>query len=57
MDFPTIVFLLMDGVTMGAVYVLLAVALVMVFNVTRIIYVPQGEFVSYTAASSCRTRR
>jgi len=48
-DFQIFAFLLQDGITMGAVYVLLAVALVMVFNVTRIIYVPQGEFVSYTA--------
>lgn len=49
MDLQTAAFLLQDGFTIGAVYTLLAVALVMVFNVTRIIYVPQGEFVSYAA--------
>jgi branched-chain amino acid transport system permease protein len=41
--------LIQDGVTVGAIYALLAVALVLVFNVTRIIFIPQGEFVSYGA--------
>jgi branched-chain amino acid transport system permease protein len=36
-----------DGITNGAVYALLALALVMVFAVTRVIWVPAGEFVSY----------
>src|ERR1700739_4323663 len=36
-----------DGITNGAVYALLALALVMVFAVTRIIWVPAGQFVSY----------
>lgn len=49
MDFQIAVLLAQDGLTMGAIYILLAVALVMVFNVTRIIYVPQGEFVTYAA--------
>src|SRR4051794_4269417 len=49
MDHQIFTFLLQDGVTMGAIYVLLAIALVMVFNVTRIVFVAQGEFVSYTA--------
>jgi len=39
----------LDGVTVGAIYALLAVALVLVFTVTRIIFIPQGEFVSYGA--------
>src|SRR5688572_2744943 len=42
-------FLLQDGVTTGAIYVLLAIALVMVFLVTRVLLLPQGEFVSYSA--------
>lgn len=47
---PQIFLLLMeDGLTVGAVYILLATALVMVFNVTRIVFVPQGEFVAYAA--------
>ena len=36
-----------DGVVNGAIYALLALALVLVFSVTRIIFIPQGEFVAY----------
>jgi branched-chain amino acid transport system permease protein len=39
--------LLQDGVTTGAIYALLALALLLVFAVTRIIFVPQGDFISY----------
>ncbi|HMM54088.1 MAG TPA: branched-chain amino acid ABC transporter permease [Candidatus Desulfobacillus sp.] len=38
-----------DGIVNGAIYALLALALVLVFAVTRVIYIPQGEFVSYGA--------
>jgi branched-chain amino acid transport system permease protein len=38
-----------DGVTNGAIYALLALTFVLIFAVTRIIFVPQGEFVSYGA--------
>lgn len=38
-----------DGIVNGAVYVLLALALVLVFTVTRIIFIPQGEFVAFAA--------
>src|SRR4249920_1519193 len=41
--------LMLDGVTNGAVYGLLALALVLVFAVTRVIFIPQGEFVAYGA--------
>ncbi|WP_129267559.1 ABC transporter permease subunit [Bradyrhizobium betae] len=41
--------LIQDGLTVGAIYALLAVALVLVFTVTRIIFIPQGEFVSFGA--------
>src|SRR5258705_9415760 len=37
------------GITTGAIYALLALALVLVFSVTRAIFIPQGEFVSYGA--------
>ena len=40
-------FLIQDGVTNGAIYALLALALVLVFTVTRIIWIPSGEFVTY----------
>src|SRR5215469_1559166 len=36
-----------DGITNGAIYPLLALALVLVFAVTRVIFVPSGEFVTY----------
>ncbi len=49
MDLSIFGFLLQDGLATGAVYVLLAVSLVMVFTVTRIVLVPQGEFVSFAA--------
>src|SRR5215471_1939806 len=49
MDFSIAVLLLQDGVTNGAIYALLALALVLVFAVTRVILVPQGEFVTYGA--------
>ena len=42
-------FLIQDGLTNGAIYVLLALALVLVFAVTRVIFIPQGEFVAYGA--------
>ncbi|MBK6863545.1 MAG: branched-chain amino acid ABC transporter permease [Ideonella sp.] len=41
--------LLQDGATTGAIYALLALALLLVFAVTRIIFVPQGDFISYAA--------
>jgi branched-chain amino acid transport system permease protein len=41
--------LMQDGITSGAIYALLALALVLVFSVTRVIFIPQGEFVAYGA--------
>ena len=49
MDWQIAVLLLQDGLTNGAVYALLGIAIVLVFAVTRIIFVPQGEFVTYGA--------
>jgi branched-chain amino acid transport system permease protein len=40
-------FLAQDGLVNGAIYALLALALVAVFSVTRVIFIPQGEFVAY----------
>ena len=42
-------FLVQDGLTNGAIYALMSLALVLVFAVTRIIFVPQGEFLAYGA--------
>jgi branched-chain amino acid transport system permease protein len=47
MDFSIALLLAQDGVTNGAIYALLALALVLVFTVTRVIFVPSGEFVTY----------
>ncbi len=47
MDLPIFALLTQDGVTNGAVYALLALALVLVFTVTRVIFVPSGELVAY----------
>jgi len=41
--------LLQDGVVNGAIYALLALSLVLVFTVTRVILIPQGEIVAYGA--------
>lgn len=44
-----LLFLAQDGVTTGTVYALLALALVMIFLVTRIIFIPHGELVIFAA--------
>ncbi|MEK7344471.1 MAG: branched-chain amino acid ABC transporter permease [Pseudomonadota bacterium] len=49
MDSSIASILLLDGVTNGAIYALLGLATVLVFTVTRIIFIPQGEFVAYGA--------
>ncbi|TMH30765.1 MAG: branched-chain amino acid ABC transporter permease [Betaproteobacteria bacterium] len=47
MDLSIATLLTQDGITNGAIYALLALALVLVFAVTRVIFVPAGEFVTY----------
>jgi branched-chain amino acid transport system permease protein len=47
MTFSIATLLAQDGVTNGAIYALLALALVLVFTVTRVIFIPSGEFVTY----------
>jgi len=49
MDLSIVGILLLDGITNGAVYALLGLATVLVFTVTRVIFIPQGEFVAYGA--------
>ena len=49
MNTTIVLFLLQDGITNGAIYALLGLALVLVFAVTRVILIPQGEFVTYGA--------
>jgi branched-chain amino acid transport system permease protein len=49
MDSTILLILVQDGVVNGAIYALLALSLVLVFATTRVIFIPQGEFVAYGA--------
>src|SRR5512133_2957786 len=49
MDFNIAGILALDGLSNGAVYALLALATVLLFAVTRVIFIPQGEFVAFGA--------
>jgi branched-chain amino acid transport system permease protein len=49
MDMQIALLLGQDGIVNGAVYGLMAMALVLVFSVTRVIFIPQGEFVAFGA--------
>lgn len=49
MDSTIFLFLMQDGIINGAIYALAAIALVLVFAVTRVILVPQGEFIAFGA--------
>lgn len=51
MDLTIALILLQDGILNGAIYALLGLALVLVFLVTRVILIPQGEFVTFGALS------
>ncbi len=51
MDFQIALLLGQDGLVNGAIYGLMALALVLVFSVTRVIFIPQGEFVAFGALS------
>jgi branched-chain amino acid transport system permease protein len=44
-----LLFLAQDGITNGALYALLGFGLVLVFAVTRVILIPQGEFIAFGA--------
>jgi len=49
MDLQIVLLLGQDGLTSGAIYALLALSIVLVFSVTRVLLVPQGEFVTFGA--------
>lgn len=49
MNFDIAALLVQDGLTNGAIYALLALSLVLVFGVTRVLFIPQGEFVAFGA--------
>jgi branched-chain amino acid transport system permease protein len=49
----------MDGVATGAIYVLIAIGIVLIFAVTRVIFVPFGDIAAFTALTlaALETRR
>ncbi|BCM81658.1 branched-chain amino acid ABC transporter permease [Methylobacterium indicum] len=49
MDLDIATLLMVDGITTGAVYVLLAIGMVLIFTVTRVIFVPFGDIAVYAA--------
>jgi len=49
MAFQIALMLVQDGVVKGAIYALRPRARVLVFSVTRVIFIPRGEFVAYAA--------
>ncbi len=51
MDSTIFLFLVQDGVINGAIYALVGIALVLVFAITRVIFVPQGHYIAFAAFS------
>lgn len=49
MDLSIASILLIDGLSNGAIYALLGLATVLLFTITRVIFIPQGEFVAFGA--------
>lgn len=49
MDGSILLILVQDGLVNGAIYALLALSLVLVFTVTRVLFIPQGELVAFSA--------
>jgi branched-chain amino acid transport system permease protein len=49
MTFEIAVLLIQDAISTGAIYVLMALGIVLIFNVTRVIFVPYGDLVAYSA--------
>lgn len=49
MDIDIALILTVDGVTSGAIYVLIALGIVLIYSVTRVIFVPFGDIAAFTA--------
>jgi branched-chain amino acid transport system permease protein len=49
MTFEIFVLLVQDAIGTGAIYVLMALGIVLIFNVTRVIFVSYGDLVAYSA--------
>ena len=56
MSFDVFAFVMQDGLTLGAIYALLSIVLVFVFSVTRVIFIPLGEFVAFGALTLAALR-
>src|ERR1700744_777595 len=49
MTFDIALLLTQDGIATGAVYAMIALGVVLVFNVTRIVFVSFGDLIAYSA--------
>lgn len=49
MNLDIAILLIEDGLLSGAIYVMMALGFVLIFNVTRVIFVPFGDLVAYAA--------
>lgn len=49
MDFDIAFLLTQDGIASGAIYAMMALGIVLVFNATRVIFVPFGDLVAFAA--------
>ena len=49
MDLEIALLLAQDGLANGAIYVLMAIGIVLIFNVTRVAFVPFGDLAAYAA--------
>ena len=49
MDSQTFLYLLVDGLTNGAVYALVSLSLVLIYTTTRVVNIAQGEYVTFGA--------
>ncbi|WP_202312433.1 branched-chain amino acid ABC transporter permease [Mesorhizobium sp. L-8-10] len=51
MSIETMLILAVDGIANGAIYVLVALGIVLIFSVTRVVFVPFGDIAAFTALS------
>ena len=49
MDLDIATILTIDGIASGAIYVLIGIGFVLIFTVTRVIFVPFGDIAAFTA--------
>ena len=49
MDLQIAAILVVDGIANGAIYVLIALGTVLIFSITRVMFVPFGDIAAYTA--------